>query len=555
MIKNIFYLISVSLTIWALSGCAEKQEPLSVGTHPDGWLNPQSEKFHGKVVLESVAEAGNCKSCHGPDYSGGTAKVSCSQSDCHVNYPHPEGWTSAASGQFHGQIIAADLEFNLEECKDCHGQDFRGQGLDKKNCYTSGCHQIFPHPENFASKESGNFHGKYIDEQLDGQTTACQPCHGSDYQGNGYAPKNCLACHNVFPHKEGFADQGSENFHGKLIAGELNYDLTSCQSCHGTDYKGNGSEDKNCYRCHSAYPHGENFVNPESPDFHGELVEKTLNGDLTSCQSCHGDDFSGAGVEDKNCYRCHAQFPHAEDFTNPASDNFHGKYLAQNLQWDLTSCQSCHGTDYQGKGNEAKNCTLCHTQPEGPEACNTCHGSSTSFAPPPDLNGNEETTFVTVGAHQHHLQESELAATSEMSCSTCHITPQKYSDAGHVNDGSPNAEVVFNAFASDSGRTSPHWDRDAATCNNVYCHGDFVFRKADSKNQFGYADSVIVGNNREMTWNSVDTGQADCGTCHGLPPTGHLSTTACSACHGRVVDSDNNIIDKTLHINGLVEVF
>jgi predicted CxxxxCH...CXXCH cytochrome family protein len=133
--------------------------------------------------------------------------------------------------------------------------------------------------------------------------------------------------------------------------------------------------------------------------------------------------------------------------------------------------------------------------------------------------------------------------------------PTNYSDPGHVNDGTPNAEVVFDNFATNDGKLETNWSHDTATCSNSYCHGAFSFSKDASSNQFAYADSVIVGNNRDMIWNSVGSGQADCGTCHGLPPTGHAAYPACSTCHGSVVDANNNIIDKTKHINGQIDVF
>ena len=104
--------------------------------------------------------------------------------------------------------------------------------------------------------------------------------------------------------------------------------------------------------------------------------------------------------------------------------------------------------------------------------------------------------------------------------------------SGHVNDSSPHAEINFSDFVSDSGNLSSHWDRDAATCSNVYCHGAFTFYKDSSDYQWVYTDSVITGNYSNVVWNSVGTGEAACGTCHGLPPEGHFSAiTECGNCH------------------------
>jgi hypothetical protein len=55
----------------------------------------------------------------------------------------------------------------------------------------------------------------------------------------------------------------------------------------------------------------------------------------------------------------------------------------------------------------------------------------------------------------------------------------------------------------------------------------------------------------------VDGTQATCGSCHNLPPIGHVEAniTACSTCHQGIVDSDGNIIDTDKHINGEKNVF
>lgn len=78
---------------------------------------------------------------------------------------------------------------------------------------------------------------------------------------------------------------------------------------------------------------------------------------------------------------------------------------------------------------------------------------------------------------------------------------------------------------------------------------------------WAYTDSLISGNNPQLVWTEVGTGQADCGTCHGLPPLGHrvaddrVPVEECSVCHPRVVDENYDIIDKALHINGQIDVF
>jgi hypothetical protein len=171
-------------------------------------------------------------------------------------------------------------------------------------------------------------------------------------------------------------------------------------------------------------------------------------------------------------------------------------------------------------------------------------------APPKDLADNTSTDNISVGAHQTHLIDTTYANSFVNDCSHCHTVPQNLLDAGHIDNVPLPAEVSFSMFASHSSYNSPQWDHGAATCSNVYCHGAFSFSKEESDNAYAYADSVIVGNNPTLIWNSVGTNQDDCGTCHGLPPKGHLQVSSCSACHSKVVDADFNIINKQLHING-----
>jgi predicted CxxxxCH...CXXCH cytochrome family protein len=80
----------------------------------------------------------------------------------------------------------------------------------------------------------------------------------------------------------------------------------------------------------------------------------------------------------------------------------------------------------------------------------------------------------------------------------------------------------------------PAWDGD--TCTN-FCHGQ----------------TVSGGANKTPQWTG-DSGEASCGTCHSLPPTGdHPAIADCSLCHSHVLESDNGFIDPDKHINGVVD--
>ncbi|GAB4299116.1 MAG: hypothetical protein Kow0098_25280 [Ignavibacteriaceae bacterium] len=303
--------------------------------------------------------------------------------------------------------------------------------------------------------------------------------------------------------------------------------------------------------------HKPGILDEDSPNFHAVLIENSQNG-WQDCQQCHAADFSG-GVVGSGCNitGCHTAINvHADGINDTASVNFHGKFIA-NIGWELSECSSCHSNDYSG-GRVSPSCLTCHTGEDGPEACNTCHGDFTDpsrIAPPRDLEGNIETSSQGVGAHVIHLYENNLG--NDIRCSTCHTFPASFEAAGHI-DGDNQAELNFGNLAVFNNGSSASYDYSSATCSNTYCHGNFVFARDSSVNQFAYTDSVMTGNNVPVIWNLVDGTQAECGTCHNLPPTGHIPVefpVSCVSCHPGVVDVDGNIIDSTKHINGVINVF
>jgi len=217
---------------------------------------------------------------------------------------------------------------------------------------------------------------------------------------------------------------------------------------------------------------------------------------------------------------------HAGGILNPADPQFHGELLKANA-WNFSLCASCHGADFSG-GPAQVACTTCH----GPDVtgCSTCHGP-----------------FGQSGAHATHVDGGALER--KLDCSECHVKPKSYLDVGHLLDASGNVistppAVVWGALAATptpQRKGPPAFDPGTQTCSNVYCHGDaFVDANATlTRPRFG----------------APGTGQADCGTCHGLPPSNHSSAqTQCSLCHGQVVDASGRIINSALHINGVVDL-
>jgi predicted CxxxxCH...CXXCH cytochrome family protein len=417
------------------------------------------------------------------------------------------------------------------------------------------------HGDGFTTSTSANFHGKVIaDSTVDMKT--CTECHGSDFNG-GSSQVSCNGCHKN-NHSGGVASPAAANFHGTVIASR-NGSTQLCSTCHGKDYNG-GMSGVSCNACH-AKTHPGGVALKTAPNFHG-LVIAAAGGNTASCTKCHGTDYNG-GISNVSCNACHK---HADGIIDPSSANFHGKLVGA-ANWTMTQCMKCHGSDYKG-GISAKSCLNCHNQPKGPEDCSTCHGSSANPAPPKDVSRNTAVTARGVGAHQKHLVGGALSDGS-LQCVDCHVVPTSLASPGHINTAVPNAPAQIAATATvaytktnlpgtagaapyDKGQPTytptPSYSAATVKCTNTYCHGNF-------KN--GNATNA-------PTWNDPASGA--CGTCHGdvtkatlgeraMPKNTlygngtHYPVTYCYTCHGDVVDANWNIIDKSKHMNGKLNVF
>lgn len=255
---------------------------------------------------------------------------------------------------------------------------------------------------------------------------------------------------------------------------------------------------------------------------------------------------------------------HPKGFGDASSPNFH-KFVFADNNWsiNLTFCQKCHAANYTG-GTVGVSCLTCHTQPNGPEACNTCHGNFANpnfIAPPTDLEGNSGNGSKGVGAHYKHVYGNTLSI--NIGCFDCHQQTISEDEFVHAHISPTPAKMQFSEIAfSDSLGIAPSYDFANLDCSNTYCHGGFKFAKSASANQWAYVDTLdyMVGNNISPVWNSTTGEEAKCGTCHGQMidgvlsplPVGHsgdYKITDCANCHASVVNSSGEIIDKLKHIN------
>jgi len=271
--------------------------------------------------------------------------------------------------------------------------------------------------------------------------------------------------------------------------------------------------------------HPTNWMDPYSPDWHGTAALPS-NGE--SCLGCHA--LQGAAQNFDNgpesdgeeygqaiaCYTCHG-YPHQADVATSHATRF------QNLEnWaTISSCQSCHGTNFAG-GRAGASCNECHTQQGGPAACNTCHGMPpTTTRPLGDRNP---------GAHSAH---------SRYACTECHIS---VNGLDHI-DVLP-ADVAFGDAHISNANGFPASYTSPSNCA-TWCHSNL------------HQGAPMVA----VNWTSGQTLTA-CRSCHQVPPPSpfHSTDNQCHHCHPNI-DPASNYNDAnqirflpgdTLHVNGTV---
>ena len=155
-------------------------------------IYPHSKEFrttslHGERFLNNQE---GCGGCHGSDFKGGRAEVSCQK--CHP-YPHSPRW---ALPQNHGAAYVASLPPSGEDvenpslCLNCH--DEKNTLHEKRpDVFVScgSCHLQIPHSYEF---KIGKTHALYA-KNYDGE---CMSCHTNLKKLLPHTnEKGCFSCH------------------------------------------------------------------------------------------------------------------------------------------------------------------------------------------------------------------------------------------------------------------------------------------------------------------------------------------------------------------------
>lgn len=232
-------LLVPALILFLFSACSDLRDDLpsasvsTISVHPAGWTTVSSSDFHGQTIRKQNWDMRNCKTCHGPDYSGGSVRVTCRK--CHQNPAGPE------------------------DCTTCHGSTNPAPPRDLGGNTAATARGVGAHQTHVA----GSFAASNV---------ACNECH--EIPSIVYTP--------------GHLDSPSPAevlFDGPLakkvtnIPGGFFYSATMPQVIPSPSYDAQALKCSNTY-CHGTFKNGNPSFAP---------VWNDAGGAQAACGTCHGD--------------------------------------------------------------------------------------------------------------------------------------------------------------------------------------------------------------------------------------------------------------------------
>ena len=531
----------------------------------------------------AVPPNATCTTCHGD-----STRVGAAGTDPQIAVAPPHGsngeilTSQAAVGAHQAHLTKTDLMSAPLQCNDCHVLptsmshsngvvDFSWGPLAKAaganpdyngaTCTNAYCHGAFPGGRTV-----------FAPSWTSGPMT-CGSCHGTPPPTPPHTnpAAECSTCHGAGYSQTAQTVNKATHINGVV---DVNYAGATCSSCHGDATRvGVAGSDANVKSSPPLGSKGETAATTRAVGAHAAHVNQTTwasnplqcadchvvptstahsngvvdmafgalaktAGDVpawngTTCANvyCHGAFTGGtttaapawATPGGVTCGSCHALPPATPPHSNPALE-----------------CSTCHGAGYSQTAKTVNKAThLNGVVDTTGKTCTSCHGDVTRVAiagadldvkssPPLGTKGETLPTQASVGAHQAHVNKGTFSA--PIACNECHIVPISTSHSNGVID------IQWGALAKTGGVT-PAWN--GTTCTTSYCHGDFT------------------GGNTAAAPNWTTAGTLACNSCHALPPAtpAHSNPAlACSTCHDAGYSATAQTVNKTLHLNGVVDV-
>jgi len=390
---------------------------LPSGNSVSVWVVVPSGGSHASTAtLDYIANGGSsgCAQCHGSDLSGGISGVSCFGNPAGCHHDPVSGWDAVTpAAQQHGiSAKKAPGSSGFASCQICHGSDFSGGGA-KVSCFT--CHGVSaPHP---ARPWHGP---TYTHADTDtSNATVCAQCHFPGSPNNpanhpatpapAGTPPGCFnntMCHGSTgaPHPVPYNAPSHYVVTAATFPANCSacHDISAptvkpgpaCQTCH---VAGSPLVALNCTSCHASPPNGGPPAGATYPNIagaHNTHIALNSAGTPISCGTCH----SGLTSGTLNHYN------RAKSRVPPGDVLFLATYNAQSgsSSFDNSAALSCSNVSCHG-GQATPNwrtgaidvntqCTSCHTtitttQFNGPTssnhnrsdhqvACTACHNTT-----------------------------------------------------------------------------------------------------------------------------------------------------------------------------------
>src|SRR5512143_356174 len=384
-------LFALAGMVWACSSPNSKAPILdAAGKHAGDWIVDHRPSY--------LRDQGPCRQCHGSDLSGGISRVSCFSPEfggqsCHASGPvgHPAGWRDPA---LHGSTAKSQpgVDSGFQSCQVCHGTDFSG-GAAGVSCFTASratgpCHVTngvpvgAPHSPVPWRTYPAPTHTYTVNDDAGSNAAVCALCHTAGahlrtpiittYSTGKPGCFNSTLCHGQIKHPAGWADP---NNHGQVAMSNLTY----CQQCHSDNpFGGPGRTPRfnvqlgrlvdgantGCEVCHAPFAAHPRVL--QIPVSFGTITTLTPIGTpwylhckanpsgFDACNRCHGANLDGVGAVTgatgctfchrsglpttlKNCTSCHVSPPSGNVYPNKASA--HPKHSTLNVA-DI--CGQCH---------------------------------------------------------------------------------------------------------------------------------------------------------------------------------------------------------------------
>ena len=417
------------------------------GNSVPGWVTATGGSHANSATMNYIANGGSssCTECHGSDLAGGISRVSCfgNTAGCHHG-PIPNWITAAVHG---ATAKKAPGSSGFASCQICHGSNFSGGGANV-SCYT--CHGVSaPHAPKPWRGLSGSPY-THTDTVEAGNAPVCYQCHaytGTANPNNPHVPPtpapagtapgcfNGTMCHNEASHAVPF----NTTTHSLVTIATFTANCGTCHAVTGTSpvsgaplcttchIAGSPLTALSCTSCHANPPDSGAPAGASYPNIAGAHAKHLALGSIPggtnviNCDTCHSALGSGTLAHydranarpGKNALRVPpgdvqfvSPFPYTAKNGGPAT--FDNSSLAA-----LTcSAVKCHGGAPLAPVPNWRTGTINVTQDAG---CRLCH--NTSGTAPSQYN---DLTNVVFTEHTNHATQ----LLNGIACTVCHSTAQ-----------------------------------------------------------------------------------------------------------------------------------